>query len=163
MRIMLVGYLENITSDRQLMDHIAMRLDLLFFIGYDIDEALPWHFTISRTRQMLPNAVFEEAFDRVLQLCIKQGLVAGHTQSVDSAYIKANASLDSLEKKQPAETLYAHIKKVHAENDQEEEPPRRKAKKDRSTEQQKTIQSTPSQLKDLDTHQQWFKRTKKVN
>jgi transposase len=91
MRIMLVGYLENITSDRQLMDHIAMRLDLLFFIGYDIDEALPWHSTISRTRQMLPNAVFEEAFDRVLQLCIKQGLVAGHTQSVDSAYIKANA------------------------------------------------------------------------
>lgn len=161
MRIMLVGYLENIVSDRQLIDHIALRLDLLFFIGYDIDEALPWHSTISRTRQMLPHAVFEEAFDRVLRLCIKNGLVTGHTQAVDSAYIKANASLDSLEKKQPAEALHTHIKRVHSENDQEEEQPPRKAKKDRSTQEQKTIQATPRQLKDLDTHQQWFKGNEK--
>lgn len=160
-RIMLAGYLENIISDRQLMEHIALRLDLLFFIGYDIDEALPWHSTISRTRQMLPDAVFEEAFDRVLQLCIKKGLVAGHTQAVDSAYIKANASLDSLEKKKPAEALHTHIKKIHSENDQQEEPPRRKAKKDRSTEEQKTIKANPQQLKDLDTHQQWFKGNEK--
>lgn len=49
-RLMLIGYLENIISDRQLIEHVSMRMDLLYFIDYDIDEPLPWHSTISRTR-----------------------------------------------------------------------------------------------------------------
>ncbi|MBW1613339.1 MAG: IS1182 family transposase [Deltaproteobacteria bacterium] len=163
-RLMLVGYLENIISDRQLIAHVSMRLDLLYFIDYDIDEALPWHSTLSRTRKLLPNAIFEEVFDRVLCMCVESGLVSGHTQSVDSAYIKANASLDSLEVKNPGETLETHIEKVRSENDDNPEPgsdkkkePRRKAKKDNSTPEQRTNQSTPRQLRDLDTHQEWFK------
>jgi len=156
-RLMLIGYLENIISDRQLIEHVGMRMDLLYFIDYDIDEPLPWHSTISRTRKMLPNALFEEAFERVLSLCVESGLVAGHTQSVDSAYIKANASLDSLEKKRPAEALSTHIKKVQEENEDNDDPARRKAKQDRSTDDQNTIQASSKQLKDLDTHQKWFK------
>jgi len=157
-RLMLIGYLENIISDRQLIDHVSMRLDLLYFIDYDIDEPLPWHSTISRTRNMLPDSMFEEAFERVLGLCVKSGLVAGHTQAVDSAYIKANASLDSLEKKIPVEALYKHIQRVQQENADEDDAPRRKAQKDHSTPEQKTLQATPKQLKDLDTHQQWFNK-----
>ena len=53
-KLCLVGYLENIISDRKLIDHCSMRLDILFFLGYDIDEPLPWHSTISRTRQLFP-------------------------------------------------------------------------------------------------------------
>lgn len=160
-RMMLIGYLENIISDRQLIEHISMRMDLLFFIDYDIDEPLPWHSTISRTRKMLPDALFEEVFERVLSHCVASGLVAGHTQAVDSAYIKANASLDSLEKKRPAESLPTHIKRTQEENSEDEDDtPRRKAKKDCSTDDQKTIQATPKQLKDLDTHQKWFKNRK---
>lgn len=49
-KLCLVGYLENIISDRKLIDHCSMRLDILFFLGYDIDDELPWHSTISRTR-----------------------------------------------------------------------------------------------------------------
>jgi hypothetical protein len=138
-----------------------MRMDLLYFIDYDIDEPLPWHSTISRTRKMLPDALFAEAFERVLSLCVASGLVAGHTQAVDSAYIKANASLDSLEKKKPAESLSTHIKKTQEENSKDDDDtPRRKAKKDHSSDEQKTIQSSPKQLKDLDTHQKWFKDRK---
>ena len=153
-RLMLIGYLENIISDRQLIEHVSMRLDLLYFIDYDIDEPLPWHSTISRTRSMLPDALFEEGFERALELCVKSGLVSGHTQAIDSAYIKANASLDSLEKKIPAQALHEHIQDIRQENT--DETPRRKAQKDHSTQEQKTLQATPKQLKDLDTHQQWF-------
>jgi len=156
-RLMLIGYLENIISDRQLIEHVSMRLDLLFFIDYDIDEPLPWHSTLSRTRNMLPDALFEEAFEQVLGLCVKSDLVAGHTQAVDSAYIKANASLDSLEAKKPVEELHRHIQRVQQENNEDEDTPRRKAKHDRSSDDQKTVQANPRQLKDLDTHQQWFK------
>lgn len=70
-KLCLVGYLENIISDRKLIEHCSMRMDILYFIGYDIDEELPWHSTISRTRQLFPETVFEEVFTQVLGLCIE--------------------------------------------------------------------------------------------
>ena len=104
-KLALVSYLENITSDRRLLEHCALRLDLLYFLGYELDEALPWHSTLSRTRQLYPAALFEHLFDRVFALCVQQGLVAGDTQTVDSAPVKANASLDSLCEKQPVQAV----------------------------------------------------------
>lgn len=85
------------------MDHVQLRLDLLFFIGYRIDEELPWHSTISRTRQLYGEGVFRTLFKRVLSLCVKKGMVSGKRQAVDSAYIKANASMDSLIEKEVLE------------------------------------------------------------
>ncbi|MCH2226064.1 MAG: transposase [Crocinitomicaceae bacterium] len=37
-KLCLVGYLENFISDRKLIDHSSMRMDILFFLGYDLDE-----------------------------------------------------------------------------------------------------------------------------
>ncbi|WP_262903301.1 transposase [Hymenobacter psoromatis] len=68
-------------------------------MGYEVDEDLPWHSTISRTRQLYPTAVFEHLFDQVFAQCVRAGLVAGDTQVVDSAPVKAAASLDSLREK----------------------------------------------------------------
>ncbi|MGI4737579.1 MAG: transposase [Janthinobacterium lividum] len=101
-KLLLVGRLENIASDRRLLAHCAMRLDILLFLGYELDEELPWHSTVSRTRQLYPAALFEHLFDRVFHLCVAQGLVAGDTQAIDSAPVKANASLSSLCEKQAA-------------------------------------------------------------
>jgi len=111
-KLCLVGYLENIISDRNLIVHSSMRLDILYFLGYDIDEELPWHSTISRTRQLFPESVFEETFTRVLALCVEKGMVSGHTQAIDSAPVKANASMDSLELKVPKEDLEAHLHSI---------------------------------------------------
>jgi len=49
-KLCLMGYLENITSDRRLIEHCSLRLDLLYFLDYQLDEPLPWHSTVSRTR-----------------------------------------------------------------------------------------------------------------
>ena len=101
-KLVLVGRLENLVSDRRLVEHCALRLDILLFLGYEVDEELPWHSTVSRTRQLFPAAVFERLFDHVFAQCVARGLVAGDRQAVDSAPVKANASLDSLCEKQPA-------------------------------------------------------------
>jgi transposase len=98
-KLVLVGRLENIVSDRRLLEQCALRLDILYFLGYEVDEDLPWHSTISRTRQLYPAAVFEHLFDQVFAQCARAGLVAGDTQVVDSAPVKAAASLDSLREK----------------------------------------------------------------
>lgn len=99
-KLMMVGYFENVCSDRKIIAMAAMRLDVLFFIGYDIDEPLPWHSTLSRTRQLYGEEVFLQLFQKVLSLCIHKGMVRGKRQAIDSAFIKANASLDSLMEKE---------------------------------------------------------------
>ena len=45
-KLILIGYLENLNSDRKIIAHCSMRLDILYYLGYDIDEELPWHSTI---------------------------------------------------------------------------------------------------------------------
>ena len=99
-KLILVGYLENLASDRRIISTASMRLDILFFIGYNIDEPLPWHSTLSRTRQLYGEEVFKQLFRTVLKECIDKGMVAGRRQAIDSALIKANASMDSLAEKE---------------------------------------------------------------
>ena len=95
-KLILVGYLENLNSDRKIIEHSKLRLDILFFLGYDLDEELPWHSTLSRTRQLYGEEVFKELFTIVLSLCVKKQMLSGRRQAIDSAYVKANASMDSL-------------------------------------------------------------------
>ena len=99
-KLILVGYLENLGSDRRIITTVSMRLDILFFIGYNLDEPLPWHSTLSRTRQLYGEDVFKELFKKVLKMCIEKGMVSGRRQAVDSALIKANASMDSIAEKE---------------------------------------------------------------
>src|SRR5438309_4330352 len=102
-KLMLIGYLENIISDRRIIATASMRMDMLLFLGYNIDEPLPWHSTVSRTRQLFGETVFKHLFQQVLQQCIDKGMVAGRRQAVDSVFVKANASLSSLVAKEIVE------------------------------------------------------------
>ena len=95
-KLMLIGYLENINSDRKIVESAQLRLDMLYFLDYDIDEPLPWHSTLSRTRKLFGEEVFLELFRNILIMCVEKGMVSGKTQAVDSAFIKANASMASL-------------------------------------------------------------------
>src|ERR1700749_5093784 len=98
-KLLLVGYLENQPSDRRIVNIAAMRLDILYFIGYDIDEELPWHSTLSRTRQLYDEEVFNQLFKQVLKQCIDKGMLTGKRQAIDSVYVKANAAMDSIKEK----------------------------------------------------------------
>ena len=158
-KLCLVGYLENIISDRTLISHCSMRLDILYFLGYDIDEPLPWHSTISRTRQLYPEAVFEAVFTKVLVMCIDKGMVSGHTQAIDSAPIKANASMDSLELKVPKEDLESHLKSIrHMSSMDKEEKPLRKSKTNKASKEQQQITANAQELQAIKSrNKKWSK------
>jgi len=98
-KLLLVQHLENITSDRKLVEMASLHMGIRAFLGYELAQPLPWHSTISRLRQRWPVAVFEACFTYVVGLCVQQGLVSGHTQVIDSAYVKANASMSRLRPK----------------------------------------------------------------
>lgn len=99
-KLILIGYLENLGSDRRIIQTVSMRMDMLYFLGYDLDEDLPWHSTLSRTRQLYSEEVFRLLFRKVLSQCIDKGMVGGCRQAVDSVPVKANASMNSLQKKE---------------------------------------------------------------
>lgn len=118
-KLLLVGYLENQPSDRRIINISSMRLDILYFIGYDIDEELPWHSTLSRTRQLYDEDIFNQLFKQVLKQCIDKGMLTGKRQAVDSVFVKANAALDSIKEKaimEDAMAFTSQLKEEESEN-----------------------------------------------
>lgn len=158
MKLMLVGYLENIASERRLIDHCSMRMDILFFLDHDIDEPLPWHSTISRTRKLFPETVFVKFFEQVFALCVERGMVGGKVQAIDSAPVKSNASMDSLELKRPMVSVSDYMKEVEKEGPKENKnqshsdddwTPKRRSKQDKSKVEERKIESDDRTLKQL--------------
>ena len=117
-KLVLIGYLENLGSDRRIMSTVSLRLDMLFFVGYDIDEPLPWHSTLSRTRQLYGEELFKQLFKDVLKQCIDKGMVAGRRQVMDSVAVKANASMDSLVEKEILDDSEAYGDELRNEEEQ---------------------------------------------
>jgi transposase len=87
-KILLVGYLNNIPSDRRLMEYCSNCLDIRLFLQYDLDEVLPWHSTISRTRQLYGEGVFLELFQMVLKLCVDKGMVEANVRQLIAFLLK---------------------------------------------------------------------------
>jgi len=147
-KICLVGYLNNINSDRKLIEYCSNCLDTRLYLKYDIDEQLPWHSTISRTRQLYGEEVFLSLFKKVLRLCVSKGMVRGKRQAIDSAFIKANASMDSLAEKEITDDVerYAMELSENSEN-------KIMVSKDKNDKSKKTI--TSSRKKQVEQHHAW--------
>lgn len=158
MKLILIGYFENLNSDRKIIEHARMRLDLLFFLGYDIDEELPWHSTLSRTRQLYGAEVFKDLFKVVLKMCVDKGMVGGKRQAIDSAYIKANASMDSVLEKEVLEDGTAYTDELSAQD--EEQLPRDKGKKQVSGQKKKEVEEHHAWKAEAYKHQPSNRNTK---
>jgi len=142
-KICLVGYLNNINSDRKLIEYCNNCLDIRLFLRYDIDESLPWHSTISRTRQLYGAEVFLELFRKVLSLCVAKGMVSGKRQAVDSAFIKANASLDSLLEKEVLEDVADYATELNENSEFKVTAQKKKRVKQHHDWKQRTRKDTP--------------------
>jgi hypothetical protein len=110
---------------------------------------------LSRTRQLFPQEVFEELFNKVFAMCVAKNMVSGHTQAIDSAPVKANASMDSLELKVPKEELEEHLRKVRYMSTPDRT---RKSKQNKANPSQKMITASDRELKELKSrNKKWSK------
>lgn len=148
-KILLVGYLNNLNSDRALLRFCSNCLDVRLFLGYDLDEELPWHSTISRTRQLYGEAVFLSLFQEVLRKCVTKGMVRGKRQCVDSAFIKANASMDSLVEKEVLEDASAFVDELENNSEFKTTSTRKKFVDQHHAWQEKAYESMPGSRKTL--------------
>jgi transposase len=123
-KLQLVLYLEGLRSERQLMRLVADRLRIRWYIGYRLDEALPDHSTLTRTRERYGLEIFHRFFDAVIERCVEAGLVWGKEFYIDATKIQANASLDSVK---PRLAVDEHLRNLFDVTDDEtpEDTPRR--------------------------------------
>ncbi len=95
-KLQLVLYLEGLRSERQLMRLAADRLSVRWYVGYGLDETLPDHSTLTRTRERYGLEIFRRFFDAIVEQCVDSGLVWGKELYIDATKVQANASLDSM-------------------------------------------------------------------
>src|SRR5579864_1655149 len=83
-------------SERQLMRHAADRLSVLWYLGYDLNEPLPDHSSLTRIRERYGVNVFRRFFEAIVEQCQQAGLVWGRELYIDATKVQANASRDSV-------------------------------------------------------------------
>ena len=98
-RLLLLGYLLGIDSERGIALTVSDSLGLRRFLGYELHQNPPDHSTISRTRRRISLEAHEEVFAWVLQQLREAGLAAGRTVAVDATMLFANAALRTLRRK----------------------------------------------------------------
>jgi transposase len=93
LRIVLVGYLYGITSERKLVEELRMHLAWRWFTGLGFDQEIPHHSTFSKNRhgRFHESNLFQEIFEEIVACCVEAGWVNGEHMSVDGSFIQANA------------------------------------------------------------------------
>jgi len=98
LKMMLLLFLYNVRSERELMDTIAYRLDWMWFLGYDLDNDIPNHSVLSKARARWGIDIFETLFAHVVYQCVQAGLVNGRKIHMDGSLVDADASNNSVVK-----------------------------------------------------------------
>ena len=96
LKLMFLLFYENIKSERALMRQLPLRLDWLWFCGYDLDEQTPVHSVLSKARRRWGTEVFQRFFMNILEQCIAASLLDGQIIHADSSTISANADINNV-------------------------------------------------------------------
>src|SRR5215469_9946602 len=95
-RLQLVMFFEGIRSERLLMRTVADRLSVRWFLGYNLDEPLPDHSSLTSIRTRYGLSVFRRFFEAIVEQCQHAGLVWGRELYFDATHVLADAAMDSL-------------------------------------------------------------------
>jgi transposase len=110
-KLQLIAFLEGIRSERLLMETVSLNLAHRWFIGYDLDETVPDHSSLSKIRERYGMQIFQQFFGKIVELCVDAGLVWGQELYFDSTKVDANAAINSM------------IDKTESEANQSQKPP----------------------------------------
>jgi transposase len=94
LRILLIGYLYGVTSERRLIEELRMHLAWRWFTSLTFDQEVPHHSTFSKNRhgRFQESKIFKELFEEIVKRCVASGLVQGDHLSVDGSFIQADAN-----------------------------------------------------------------------
>ena len=93
-RMLILGYVFAIRSERALCREVQLNLAYRWFCGLGIEDRVPDHSTFTRARneRFRDHDVFRHVFEHVVAVCIKAGLAGGNGFAVDASLIAADAN-----------------------------------------------------------------------
>jgi transposase len=95
-KLQLVMFFDGLRSERQLLRLAADRLSVRWFLGYNLDEPLPDHSSLTRIRARYGLEVFRRFFEAIVEQCQQAGLVWGKELYIDATQVQADAAMNSL-------------------------------------------------------------------
>ncbi len=96
-KMLLIGYLYGIKSERRLEEEVSLNLAYRWFCGLDLMHRVPDHSTFSqnRKRRFKDASIFREIFNEIVLKCLQLGIVSGETGVADGSFLPSNVSWDS--------------------------------------------------------------------
>lgn len=93
-KLLFLGYLFGIRSERQLMREVQVNAAYRWFLGMRLQDKVPDASTLSQTRRrrFRDSEIYQKIFDEIVELACRKGLVTGEVLYTDSTHLKANAN-----------------------------------------------------------------------
>jgi transposase len=93
-KLLLLGYLYGVRSERQLMREVEVNVAYRWFLGLRLRDKVPDASTLSqnRRRRFSESTIYQEIFDEIVLLAVNKGLASGAVLYTDSTQLKANAN-----------------------------------------------------------------------
>src|SRR6202453_692585 len=115
-RLLMVGYFEGIDSERGIAWRASDSLSIRSFVRVALDESVPDHSTISRTRRLMDVETHQAVFQGVLQILAEKKLLKGTTIGVDATTLEANAALRSIVRRDTGEKYEEFLARLAQES-----------------------------------------------
>jgi len=112
-KLQLVMFFEGLRSERDLVRVAADRLSVRWYLGYDLDEDLPDHSSLTRIRRRYGLATFRRFFATIVEQCQAAGLIRGKELYFDATQVNANASIHSIT---PRFAVEAHLDELFTDD-----------------------------------------------
>ncbi len=113
-KMLMVGFFENLTSERAIAARCADSLSIREFLHYELTERTPHHSSCTVMRQRLTSEVYDAVFALILRALRSQKLLKGKRLAIDTSVLEANASLRSLEHRLTGEGYRQYVKRLAA-------------------------------------------------
>src|SRR5262245_12705429 len=111
-KLQLVMFFEGIRSERQLEYVGSDRLSVRWYLGYDLNQALPDHSSMTRIRDRYGITIFRQFFEAIVERCHDDGLIWGKELYADATLVEANADRDNM---LPRFAVEAHLHQLFGE------------------------------------------------
>ena len=127
-KLQLIMFFEGIRSERQLMKTVHLNLAHRWYLGYDLDEDVPDHSSLTKIRNRYGLEIYQRFFEKIVELCNEAGLVWGQELYFDGTKVQANADIDTMvprfyfEAKQQMKALFEPEQTSPVKADPEPEP-----------------------------------------
>jgi len=110
-KMLFLGYLFGVRSERQLVREIQVNLAYRWFLGFGLTDKIPDASTFSqnRRRRFTESTIYQEIFDEIVLQGIQRKLISGRVLYSDSTHLKANANKNKFKKEQIEQSTRGYL------------------------------------------------------